>query len=35
MGPEWVRTTDVAAVDDDGFVTLYGRGDGAINRGGF
>jgi acyl-CoA synthetase (AMP-forming)/AMP-acid ligase II len=35
MGPEWLRTTDVAAVDDDGFVTLYGRGDGAINRGGF
>jgi acyl-CoA synthetase (AMP-forming)/AMP-acid ligase II len=35
MGPDWVRTTDVAAVDADGFVTLYGRGDGAINRGGF
>jgi acyl-coenzyme A synthetase/AMP-(fatty) acid ligase len=35
MGPDWVLTTDVAAVDDDGFVTLYGRADGAINRGGF
>jgi acyl-CoA synthetase (AMP-forming)/AMP-acid ligase II len=35
MGPDWVRTTDVAAVDGDGFITLYGRADGAINRGGF
>jgi long-chain acyl-CoA synthetase len=35
MGPDWVHTTDFAAVDDDGFVTLYGRADGAINRGGF
>lgn len=35
MGPDWIRTTDVAAVDADGFVTLYGRSDGAINRGGF
>ncbi|QZH58346.1 fatty acid--CoA ligase family protein [Mycolicibacterium farcinogenes] len=35
IGPHWVRTTDLASVDEDGFVTLHGRGDGAINRGGF
>ncbi|WP_068274059.1 ANL family adenylate-forming protein [Aldersonia kunmingensis] len=35
IGPDWVRTTDVASVDADGFVTLHGRGDGAIIRGGF
>lgn len=35
MGPEWIRTTDVASVDVDGFVTIHGRADGAINRGGF
>ena len=35
IGPDWVRTTDLASVDSDGFVTLHGRGDGAINRGGF
>ncbi|MEV5832641.1 fatty acid--CoA ligase family protein [Nocardia sp. NPDC052112] len=35
LGPNWVRTTDLASVDADGFVTVHGRGDGAINRGGF
>ncbi|MGW0044663.1 class I adenylate-forming enzyme family protein [Rhodococcus sp. NPDC003348] len=35
IGPEWIRTTDLASIDADGFVTLHGRGDGAINRGGF
>jgi acyl-coenzyme A synthetase/AMP-(fatty) acid ligase len=35
MGPEWIRTTDLASVDEDGFITVHGRGDGAINRGGF
>jgi long-chain acyl-CoA synthetase len=35
MGPDWIRTTDIASIDKDGFVTLHGRADGAINRGGF
>ncbi|WP_082949747.1 fatty acid--CoA ligase family protein [Mycobacterium sp. ACS4331] len=35
LGPDWVRTTDVASIDEDGFITLHGRADGAINRGGF
>jgi long-chain acyl-CoA synthetase len=35
MGPDWLRTTDLASVDEDGFITLHGRSDGAINRGGF
>lgn len=35
IGPEWIRTTDIASIDDDGFVMLHGRADGAINRGGF
>ncbi|MGB8407477.1 MAG: fatty acid--CoA ligase family protein [Mycobacterium sp.] len=35
MGPEFIRTTDIASVDADGFVTIHGRSDGAINRGGF
>jgi long-chain acyl-CoA synthetase len=35
IGPDWIRTTDLASVDDDGFVTIHFRADGAINRGGF
>jgi long-chain acyl-CoA synthetase len=35
IGPSWIRTTDLASMDADGFVTLHGRADGAINRGGF
>ncbi|RAV08623.1 long-chain fatty acid--CoA ligase [Mycolicibacterium sp. GF69] len=35
MGSDWIRTTDIASIDADGFVTLHGRADGAINRGGF
>jgi acyl-coenzyme A synthetase/AMP-(fatty) acid ligase len=35
IAPDWIRTTDIASVDEDGFVTLHGRADGAINRGGF
>lgn len=32
---DWIRTTDLAAIDEDGFVFHHGRGDGAILRGGF
>ncbi|MGZ8802894.1 MAG: class I adenylate-forming enzyme family protein, partial [Mycobacterium sp.] len=35
LGPDWIRTTDIASVDAEGFVTVHGRADGAINRGGF
>jgi long-chain acyl-CoA synthetase len=35
ISPDWIRTADIAAIDDDGFVTLHDRADGAINRGGF
>ncbi|MCV7280630.1 acyl--CoA ligase [Mycolicibacterium flavescens] len=35
IGPDWIRTTDIASIDTDGFVYLHGRADGAINRGGF
>ncbi len=35
ISDDWIRTTDIASVDGDGFVTLHGRADGAINRGGF
>jgi long-chain acyl-CoA synthetase len=35
LSPDWIRTTDIATIDDDGFVTLHGRADGAITRGGF
>jgi long-chain acyl-CoA synthetase len=29
-----VRTTDIVSADADGFLTLHGRADGTINRGG-
>jgi len=35
LGPDWIRSTDLAVMDEDGFVFLHGRGDRAINRGGF
>ena len=35
ISADWIRTTDIASIDADGFVTLHGRADGAINRGGF
>jgi long-chain acyl-CoA synthetase len=31
----WVRTSDLAHTDEDGFLWVDGRADGAINRGGF
>ena len=33
--PDWVRTTDLVMIDDDGYVFHRGRYDGAIVRGGF
>ncbi len=37
LGPEaeWMRTTDVARIDHDGFLWILGRADQAIIRGGF
>jgi acyl-CoA synthetase (AMP-forming)/AMP-acid ligase II len=35
LGPDWIRTTDLATLDADDFLFLHGRGDGAISRGGF
>jgi len=33
--PGWIRTADVGVIDEDGFLFLRGRADGAIMRGGF
>ncbi len=35
LGVEWIRTTDIAVIDEDGFLFHRGRADGAIMRGGF
>ncbi len=35
MGTAWTRTTDIGMIDNDGFLFLRGRADGAIIRGGF
>ncbi|MGW6117895.1 class I adenylate-forming enzyme family protein [Nocardia sp. NPDC055165] len=34
-GADWVRTTDMARIDTDGFLWILGRADQAIIRGGF
>ena len=34
-GSDWVRTTDLAVLDADGFLFIRGRADAAIIRGGF
>jgi acyl-CoA synthetase (AMP-forming)/AMP-acid ligase II len=35
VGTEWIRTSDLASIDDDDFLFIHGRADDAINRGGF
>jgi long-chain acyl-CoA synthetase len=35
IGPQWIRSADLALIDEDGFVFHRGRADGAIVRGGF
>jgi acyl-coenzyme A synthetase/AMP-(fatty) acid ligase len=35
IGPAWIRTSDIAMIDADGFLFHRGRADGAIMRGGF
>lgn len=35
IGPDWIRTSDIAIIDTDGFLYHRGRADGAIMRGGF
>jgi long-chain acyl-CoA synthetase len=35
VGPHWIRTSDIAMIDGDGFLFHRGRADGAIMRGGF
>lgn len=35
IGTHWIRTTDIAMIDEDGFLYHRGRADGAIVRGGF
>ena len=35
IGPQWIRTSDLAVLDEDGYLFHHGRADGAIIRGGF
>lgn len=35
IGPDWIVTSDIARLDEDGFLYHCGRADGAIVRGGF
>lgn len=32
---QWTRTTDIASIDEDGFLYIHGRADDTIIRGGF
>ena len=35
IGSDWIRTSDLVVLDEDGFLFIRGRADGAIIRGGF
>ncbi len=35
IGSNWIRTSDIVVIDEDGFLFHRGRADGAIIRGGF
>jgi acyl-CoA synthetase (AMP-forming)/AMP-acid ligase II len=35
LGPDYIRTTDLGVLDEDGFLFIKGRIDGVIVRGGF
>lgn len=35
VGTDWIRTADLATIDEDRFLFMRGRADGAIVRGGF
>lgn len=35
ISDDWIHTTDIVRIDEDGFIFHLGRGDGAIVRGGF
>jgi len=35
MEQEWIHTSDIVRIDEDGFLFCIGRADGAIMRGGF
>jgi acyl-coenzyme A synthetase/AMP-(fatty) acid ligase len=35
LRPDWIRTSDLGIIDEDGFLFIRGRADGAIIRGGF
>jgi len=35
IGTDWIRTSDIAVIDSDGFLFHRGRADGVIMRGGF
>ncbi|KXK01393.1 MAG: acyl-CoA synthetase, partial [Nitrospira sp. OLB3] len=35
VGSDWIATNDLGHIDHDGFLTLHGRVDDAIIRGGF